>query len=124
MVERRETEIQKQVLGENIFLFAFLILTACQTDAKQDGVSHDTQLATTCEAEGGVPTAGLLGFVCARPFQDAGQACTDGSQCEGGQCISVEDSADYSGQCVPNEPYFGCYRTYEQGQITPALCVD
>lgn len=82
-----------------------------------------------CRADGGiVERAGLAGFErCTRPYSDAGEVCTDSSQCEG-QCRSDDlDARPHSavtGVCQANDNPFGCYAEVSNGRIRHALCVD
>lgn len=84
-----------------------------------------------CEAAGGmVARDGLLGWEqCIQTFADAGQACTDNSDCLG-QCRlnsfdGIEDrQVNVTGTCQVTDSPFGCYATVENGRPTPTLCVD
>lgn len=64
--------------------------------------------------------AGLV--VCNLPTLDAGQVCTDVSQCEG-TCLAGDDLAATAGQCSPYTLNFGCHAIIENGERM-TLCVD
>lgn len=84
---------------------------------------------TTCEAAGGmVERGGLIGAEqCVLPYCDAGQACSDSSECIG-QCFdtsaSVPAGSPIVGACQPNNSPFGCRTEVVNGQRGPTLCVD
>lgn len=76
-----------------------------------------------CVQQGGVwQRWGLLGReFCQVPAADAGQTCTDGSQCSLG-CISRTGCVP--GECQRFRTEFGCYSRVRSGRVESALCVD
>jgi hypothetical protein len=83
-----------------------------------------------CEAAGGeIMVAGLFGDeVCIQAMPDAGQACSDSSQCVG-RCLNTENFVDYgqpvtTGQCEPTNAGFGCAQEVIDGRGDYAICVD
>lgn len=109
---------------------ALLTLAACAPTAsppvQAEGGPPD---AAACAARGGtIETVGRLQRpTCVVPFADAGKACTDASQCEGG-CIvtgNIEpSSAPVTGQCQRAKVQFGCYAKVVGGKAVDAICVD
>jgi hypothetical protein len=86
---------------------------------------------SACEAAGGtVARDGMRGWEqCIQPFADAGKACSDNADCIGQCRLSLGDDMPdmgepVTGTCQVNDSPFGCYATVENGQATPALCVD
>ncbi len=101
-----------------IIIAACAVLLGCQPeDAPQPDLPALGQQDQTCQSQGGQPVVGGFGqFVCQMPTPDAGADCTSSADCTG-HCLA-------DGQvCTPSMPYFGCYDTYENGQIA-TLCVD
>ncbi len=98
-------------------------------------IRFESQTATAderaaCEAAGGeIQQGGLLGGeICVQTFADAGQSCTDSSQCMG-LCLAAGDfvvgnSQPVTGQCKADDNPFGCYQEVENGSPLGALCVD
>lgn len=89
-----------------------------------------TSQRAACEAAGGyVERRGRRNAeLCVTPFPDAGQACSDGSQCEG-DCIFEGNAQQQSGEnivgiCQRDDALFGCFSTVENGAILRGLCVD
>jgi hypothetical protein len=58
--------------------------------------------------------------LCDLPTTDAGQPCTDSSQCEG-TCFASDTSS--IGTCSPRRPNFGCLTVMKDG-MPIGLCVD
>jgi hypothetical protein len=58
--------------------------------------------------------------MCDLPTSDAGQPCTDSTQCEG-MCLAG-DTAEV-GACSPTTLNFGCFPIMEGGQQL-TICVD
>lgn len=73
---------------------------------------------------------GLAGYYqCTLSFSDAGQACSDASDCMG-DC-RLYDTKDYDfnsigvvGVCQATDSPFGCYSSVMDGRMTAMLCVD
>lgn len=80
-------------------------------------------LETECLESGGAwkEHCGLLGNCCNYRTTDAGNACTDSSQCEG-SCIA-EEISDTEGQCSEWKTQFGCYNIFYDGKVA-AVCFD
>lgn len=112
-----------------IAIFAAVAIAACA--ATVDAPAPQPQDASAaCTARGGsyerVGRAGTLR--CVMPYADAGQACTDGSQCDG-KCVINPAEAEgqpgpFTGACQANDALFGCYAEVENGQVVRAICVD
>lgn len=77
-----------------------------------------------CVQQGGTwGPQGMLGTdMCNLPATDAGQACTDISQCEG-TCLADDDPAVTVGRCSQYTLNFGCYAIIQGGERL-TLCVD
>lgn len=83
---------------------------------------------TDCETSGGNwSTGGFdLSGRCFIRTKDAGKACTDKSDCEGG-CLAPNGSKEGDnviGQCSKSNWVIGCNATVEKGRVTPTLCID
>ncbi|CAA0104437.1 Uncharacterised protein [BD1-7 clade bacterium] len=82
-----------------------------------------------CEAEGGQwqKVGKLQREACILPAKDAGQPCTDSSQCEVA-CIAVQRRIDAgsktTGQCQRSTQHFGCRTYVKDGVAEPTLCID
>lgn len=105
--------------------------TSPYTPISFDGEKATAQERATCEAAGGeVRQAGLLGWDnCIQPMPDAGQACSNQSDCIDRCMLPIgkeyaEFGEEVTGQCSANDNPFGCYQTVDNGMATPALCVD
>lgn len=92
----------------------------------------DTRLSpakrTACLRSGGIiERAGILGAErCTKPFDDAGQTCSDSSECSG-MCRAerlTEFGRPTEGVCQPNDNPFGCFTEVKNGLAEPTLCVD
>ena len=61
------------------------------------------------------------------PTKDAGQRCTDSSQCEG-RCLLkplvTGGTSEVIGQCQVSKPFFGCFQEMRSGMVMPKLCMD
>jgi hypothetical protein len=84
---------------------------------------------TECRVAGGNTKAvGLYGFSeCVRRSQDAGEACTDNSQCQFG-CrlwdVGRGESQPATGRCAPNDSLVGCWTELKDGKESSHMCVD
>lgn len=87
----------------------FLLMTSCQNDTM---AYFDNE---TCDATGGKVVYGIIGAVCAMPTSDAGQSCSDISECEG-LCLS-------DGECSEWDNNFGCTEVLVEGE-TVTICID
>ncbi len=110
---------------------ALLTLAACAPTVSPPGpvASSGTESVEACAASSGrIETVGRRGLpTCVVPYADAGKACTDTAQCQGG-CIlegNLEASdAPVTGQCKRSNVQFGCYAKVVDGKATAAICVD
>lgn len=85
-----------------------------------------------CIAKGGIMSRqGMAGgYMCVISYADAGKSCTDGSECQSGECL-VDNSSRYNpytqtvtGMCKINNSPFGCFSTIENGKVGYSVCVD
>jgi len=82
-----------------------------------------------CRSEGGtIRGVGMFGTpACVKPFQDAGRACSDKSDCLG-LCKAPEDSSigtRSSGTCQRDtHDIYGCYNKIERGVVVGGICLD
>jgi len=134
-----------------IFLAVTGLLAACENkyETRTDGSYGDNQVCekieptpvafaaqratpseiATCEAAGGsVSPQGLAGFdMCVLPFCDAGEVCSDSSECIG-KCFAEDASGGIgspaTGLCQPNSSPFGCRTEVTGGTLGATLCVD
>ncbi len=107
---------------------AALALSACASPALNDdadeaafGPAPETEQA--CAAAGGRwARGGMLGhYHCFRAPPDAGQSCTDSTQCEG---LCELNEAQDGGSCSRETPVFGCIALYEGEGDAPTICID
>ncbi|RAN81692.1 hypothetical protein B5P43_08110 [Bacillus sp. SRB_336] len=101
----------------------------------QNSVEHSRAAAFAkidqeqCKSGGGiVREVGMYGTpACVKPFQDAGKACSDKSECRG-LCKASERSTVGSrstGTCQRDtHDLYGCYNKIERGVVVEGLCVD
>lgn len=103
-------------------------------DGGYEPITFEGQTATPeerarCEAAGGeVRPAGRAQFEnCIQTFDDAGESCSDASDCTG-RCLvvgeMVEGGTEVSGQCAADDERFGCYQTITGGVADAGICVD
>ncbi|MGB3280019.1 MAG: hypothetical protein WBA92_12565 [Pseudorhodobacter sp.] len=97
-------------------LILAVVLASCMPNEDQPQDKGEL-VAQSCEAAGGIVTAGLAGPVCAQVTKDAGKACRANSQCEG-FCLAESKT------CTPHSPYFGCFEVLEAVGASAMLCVD
>ncbi|MEO1554695.1 MAG: hypothetical protein AAFR82_12265, partial [Pseudomonadota bacterium] len=93
----------------------------------QDGRLSEAERNTCLKTGGIVERAGLLGAErCTRPFSDAGQVCSDSSQCQGAcrTTPNVPAGSPVTGICQPSDNPFGCFAEVMNGIAGPGLCVD
>ena len=82
-----------------------------------------------CRSEGGtVSGVGMFGTpACVKPFQDAGKAGSDKSECQG-LCKAPEGvvvGARSMGTCQKDtHDIYGCYDQIEQGFVVAGVCLD
>ena len=89
-----------------------------------------TVSASACTARGGEmrQVGRMQSWQCVVKYADAGQRCTDGSQCQG-QCeipgnSGVAPGAAAVGQCQADSNRFGCRTTIKDGKAEATLCID
>ncbi len=91
----------------------------------------------TCEAHGG--KWNRIGLAprdaCNLPTSDAGQSCSDSSECEGA-CVADLSRADYdrvtknkviidsTGKCTPWRIVVGCLAVVTDGKVNGIMCID
>jgi hypothetical protein len=98
--------------------------------SQQDAVENDTGPEQACRKRGGdwIPQGMLGTYNCVLKAPDAGKYCSDGSQCQSERCIYSEGlrlpGKQWMGTCAVNNSHFGCYQLVQNGNVTPALCVD
>ena len=109
---------------------AALALSACAPN-QGDPPDATPKDQTACEAQGGDwRREGLLGeYMCVLPYADAGEACTDGDQCDGDCRLEYGPShkpgtEPVTGVCQANSSPFGCFATVEDGRVETTICVD
>lgn len=66
---------------------------------------------------------------CVVTYKDAGKACRDGSECEGGRCYAAQvlatpPAGGSVGACAQTSDPCGCRQAIVKGVAQPALCVD
>ena len=82
-----------------------------------------------CKSEGGaVRGVGMFGTAaCVKPFPDAGNICSDKSECQG-LCKAPESSivgSQSTGTCQKDtHDIYGCYDKVEQGIVVGGVCLD
>lgn len=127
------------ILGKaTLAAFGLIAFAGCvPTEAPQagaesgSGFSREMSMAdrTACTSGGGkVERRGRMGMeLCVHPYDDAGKACTDSSQCDG-KCIgdagATSDASPVAGQCQADDRLFGCYSEIKGGKAANAICVD
>jgi len=91
-----------------IFPVLFLMLPACQPTAEPE---------PEC-AGGRIVHGGMSGLpLCVRPTGDAGQSCTQISDCEG-YCLAKTNS------CAPEAPMYGCFEVLLAPGDPVTVCLD
>jgi len=126
--------VSSAVLGACAFLIP-KTEAADSESASYTRVSVENELATTaekaaCTAVGGeIMRVGMLGYEnCVQTYADAGNVCTDASDCIG-LCLSAPGvdatpGEQMSGECKATDSPFGCYTTIADGRAEGTLCVD
>lgn len=83
------------------------------------GAAADAVQQARCEARGGnwarIPSGG--GFVCLQATRDAGDFCSDASDCQG-HCLAR------SRTCTPVTPFFGCHDILNAIGAEVRLCLN
>ena len=129
---------------KQIFIGSLFLLGACSTQtstpetlSEYQKINFENEKATAkeraaCEAVGGiVRRAGMLGYEnCIQDMADAGNVCSDSSECIARCIISPETSREYqpgekaTGVCAPTDEIFGCITRVSNGTVEPTLCID
>lgn len=124
----------RRAMASAIFaLSAGTLISACQPiDAQPPSPAE--LAAAECNAQGGeIRRVGMMGSeACVIPFADAGQSCSDASDCEGRCLLSAgavdplpEPGTRVGGQCQPTNQPFGCYAEINDGRVDGGfICVD
>lgn len=121
-----------------------IVFVACATENPIDEnrtsyqkINFDGKIATaeeraSCEAVGGiVRRAGRAGYEnCIQNLPDAGETCSDASDCLGRCIIPQQEGRSYepgdmaTGICEATDEVFGCTTLVNSGKIEGTLCVD
>lgn len=85
--------------------------------------------AACTKAGGEIRKVCLMGNpLCVVTFKDAGEACSDGSECDSGRCrtdgMGVEPERATKGVCAPTNDPCGCFQEVEDGKAGYPLCAD
>ncbi len=99
-------------------------------EMREESLANIDEAACT-EAGGDVRQEGLLGlYRCVVPYADAGEQCSDPSECNG-RCLAQDDVTDYDarvgeavGVCEADDSPFGCYAEVKGGTVEGMICVD
>ena len=114
-------------------------LASCADVLAQRGLDRTRELALAeidtvqCELDGGtVRGVCMLGLpACVVPYTDAGEICTDSSECEG-RCLIDIDASDAqpivgtsaTGVCQADTDSCGCWHEVLGSRVQPGICVD
>ncbi len=93
----------------------------------RDDEPSDAERKRCTDAGGSVMRDGILGvYRCTQNYPDAGQACSNSSECLGRCEVEglVADDGAATGVCQRTDSPFGCFAIVENGQARPAICVD
>ncbi|MBL4926601.1 hypothetical protein [Fuscibacter oryzae] len=107
-----------------IIAAAFLLASCVDEYDRPPHTAEEKALATSCQAEGGqFSRTGLYAQMAyckkpERPARDAGKSCSDGSQCEAGECLAK------GGTCAPIVNHWYCEPVLEKGQEVAVACAD
>lgn len=100
-------------------------MAACLSDHERGPrTKEERAMAKECTAKGGkFARTGIYAQItfCQMPKRaavDAGQMCTDGSQCEAGSCLAE------TGTCAPVVNAWICEPVLEKGERLEVLCPD
>lgn len=113
-------------------LACLLVLAACAPDAPRSSPPAPTVAGAdpaACATAGGTvrPVCRLGRSMCVVPFKDAGKACTDNAQCEGG-CLyegaPVAADGTTTGACRKDNDPCGCREEVVAGKRANGICVD
>jgi len=127
------------VVATIILLASSIQAQAIESEAVPTDDTASYEIKESCEAVEGLWGAHGL-FVeefCVLPAADAGNECSDFSECEG-DCIAeltaeeerllVEEFGQHvlekTGTCSQWQQMFGCYPFISEGKVTEILCVD
>lgn len=121
----------KKILITAAIISLSLLVTACYVTTPKTPprlpATPITNQADCTGAEGKWEKVGFLqNFTCVLATKDAGNSCTDSSQCEE-RCLAIADPKDTNktiGQCQATNQPFGCFAEMENGSPGAALCID
>jgi putative hemolysin len=117
-------------LRKLIVAAAFAVLAACAQTVATQGI--DSPDLANCAARGGVvDTVGRLQRqVCRVPYADAGETCSNKSDCAA-RCILDREEGDtepangaVTGKCQQYATQFGCFSEVDGGKVISTICVD
>lgn len=101
------------------------------TIAKEQKGKMTAEQIAQCQSLGGkVAKRGKAQFdYCQITFDDAGQTCQDGSDCQSGSCVAtrrgiVVGQPNQTGVCTQTNDGFGCQQTISNGVAGSFLCKD
>ena len=84
--------------------------------------------AACAKAGGTIRKVCLMGNpLCVVTFKDAGEACSDGSECDSGRCrtaMGIQPEKATKGVCAPTNDPCGCFQEVEDGKAGYPLCAD
>lgn len=84
--------------------------------------------AACAKAGGAIRKVCLMGNpLCVVTFKDAGEACSDGAECDSGRCrtaMGMQPEKATRGVCAPTNDPCGCFQDVEDGKAGYPLCVD
>lgn len=85
--------------------------------------------AACAKAGGTVRKVCLMGNpLCVVTFKDAGETCSDGSECDSGRCrtkdMGMQPEKATTGVCAPTNDPCGCFQEVEDGKAGYPLCAD
>ncbi len=92
----------------------------------QEALTDDPAACT--KAGGSIRPVCMMGVpMCVVMFKDAGEPCSDGSECNSGRCraqMGAEPGKAAKGICAPNNDPCGCFQSVENGVAGYPLCAD
>jgi hypothetical protein len=85
--------------------------------------------AACAKAGGTIRKVCMMGNpLCVVTFKDAGEACSDGSECDSGRCrtsdMGMQPEKATKGVCAPTNDPCGCFQAVEDGKAGYPLCAD
>jgi hypothetical protein len=116
-----------------LLLLAGMGLAACAPMAPAPEQLQPTQkpaeTAAACAAQGGNwrPVCLMGKPACVIAFEDGGKACSDGSECASGRCVTeqhVQPEKPVKGVCARTSDPCGCMQFVRNGKADYPLCID